>query len=72
MIVSEDLEESYIIDEEEMLRDIEHIRCPQLLQSEVVVQEHIDAATYVAQVEARPCMERKSLLGELVYRAITV
>lgn len=59
MVVSEDLEESYIINEEEMLRDIEHMSCPQFLQSEVVVQEHIDAAPYVAQVEACHCMERK-------------
>ena len=59
VVVSEDLEESYINIEEEMLRDIEHRDCPQYLQSEVIVRGRMDAVTYMAQVECRPCMERK-------------
>lgn len=59
VVVSEDLEESYINNEEGMLRDIEHMAYPQFLQSEVIVQERVDAVTYIAQVESRPCMERK-------------
>ena len=59
VVVSEDLEESYITNEEAMLRDIEHMDCPQYLQSEVIVRERVDALTYIAQVECYPCMERK-------------
>ena len=59
VVVSEDLEESCIDKEREMLRDIEHMHCPQYLQSEVIVRGRMDAVTYIAQVESRPCMERK-------------
>ena len=59
VVVSEDLEESYTTNEEEMLRDIEHMNCPQYLQSEVIVRERVDAQTYVAQVESCTCIERK-------------
>ena len=59
VVVSEDLDESYINNEEEMLRDVEHMDCPQYLQSEVIVRGRMDAVTYIAQVESRPCMERK-------------
>lgn len=59
VVVAEDLDESYMNGEEEMLRDIEHMGCPQYLQSEVIVQGRMDAVTYIAQVESRPCMERK-------------
>lgn len=59
IIISEDPDESYTSEEEEMLRAIEHMNCPQYLQSEVIVQRRIDAVTYIAQVESRPCMERK-------------
>ena len=59
VVVSEDLDESYINNEEEMLRDVEHMDCPQYLQSEVIVRRRMDAVTYIAQVESRPCMERK-------------
>ncbi|MCJ1279359.1 hypothetical protein MMC21_007183 [Puttea exsequens] len=59
VVVSKDLEESYLNNEAEMLRDIEHMDCPQYLQSEVIVQERMDAVTYIALVESRPCMERK-------------
>ena len=58
-IVSEDLDESHASSEEDMLRDIDHMDCPQYLQSEVIVQERMDAVTYIARVESRPCMERK-------------
>ena len=59
VVVSEDLEESCLNEEGEMLRDIEHMNCPQYLQSEVIVRGRMDAVTYIAQVESRPCMERK-------------
>lgn len=59
VVVSEDLEESCIDKEGKMLRDIDHMNCPQYLQSEVIVRERMDAVTYIAQVESRPCMERK-------------
>ena len=59
VVVSEDLEESYITDEEAMLRDIEHMDYPHYLQSEVIVRERVDAFTYIAQIESCPCMERK-------------
>lgn len=57
--VTEDLDESYTDNEEEMLQEIEHTGCPQYLESEVIVHERMDAVTYIAQVESRPCMERK-------------
>ncbi|KAL9607429.1 MAG: hypothetical protein Q9167_007659 [Letrouitia subvulpina] len=57
--VSEDLDESYINHEKDILQDIQHMDVPQYLQSEVIVQERMDAVTYLAQVESRPCMERK-------------
>ena len=59
VVVSEDLDESCRNNEEAMLRDIEHIGCPQYLESEVIVQGRIDAVTYIAQIESRPCIERK-------------
>ena len=59
VVISEDPDESYTNDEEEMLQAIEHMNFPQYLQNEVIVQRRIDAVTYVAQVESRPCMERK-------------
>ncbi len=59
MVVSEDLDESSLNNEEEMLRDIEHMDCPQYLQSEVIVRGRIDAQTYISQIESRPCLERR-------------
>jgi len=59
VVVSEDLDESSTTDEEILLRDIEHMDCPQYLQSEIIVQGRMDAVTYIAQVESCPCMERK-------------
>ena len=59
VVVTEDLDESCMNDQEAMLRDIQHMGGPQYLQSEVIVQERLDAVTYIVQVESRPCMERK-------------
>ncbi|KAG8528226.1 uncharacterized protein KY384_007143 [Bacidia gigantensis] len=59
VVVSEDLEETQRGCEQEMLREIEHTDRQQYLQSEIIVQERLDAVTYIAQVESRSCMERK-------------
>lgn len=59
VVVTEDVEEARKCDEPRMIQEIEHMGCPQYLESEVIVQKLLQASTFLVQVEGRTYIERK-------------
>ncbi|KAI4137756.1 MAG: hypothetical protein L6R39_007116, partial [Caloplaca ligustica] len=59
VVITEDLEEAGVCDEEIMLREIDHMGCPQYLESEVIVQKLLETNTFLVQVEGQTYIERK-------------
>ncbi|KAI1610695.1 hypothetical protein EDD36DRAFT_489978 [Exophiala viscosa] len=57
-LVSEDLKEAEACETSLYLTDIEHIGCPQFLESEIVVYWRISSSSYIVLAEAQVCIER--------------
>ncbi|KIV87196.1 hypothetical protein PV11_02758 [Exophiala sideris] len=57
-LVSEDVKEAEACETSLYLNDIEHIGCPQFLESEIVVYWRISSSSYIVLAESQVCIER--------------
>ena len=55
----EDVLETELSGENQMLQDIEDLGCAQFLESEVIVESRISSSRYLARVESQLCIEQK-------------